>query len=509
MTDDPISRENAARANYLFARTLAVGINAVAAGLAVTAFFAVFLLWLQKSSNLELERGQYGSALVFVFLFATLCAYLVFEHLQSRKERLARERRIDATKRKPSARRAAPDPDDWGAVLEERLKAFDPIFADTPDAASDETPMPLVSPAGPAAAFETRPTVSGAPDAAALTTAPGAKTAPPRDPTADLFAQAVTAAVASLDEEPSAFMQFGVNLFVAGGSGELAKRGGLPAAQGRQMLSGMLAGLGMSPRSAEAFAANANTFAQVPHFRAPIDAGYRAMTHLIDKGFVEIAALPEVLGFWRMQDETCGAPEPVTFVATSVAVPPPGVPVAPEDRQRVIRTHKTVVTEALHRFQGRELHTLGNGCVMAFDDTTRALRAAMMCQEELDKFARANPSLVVAARIGVDTDIAATVAHDYVSAALPRTVTIAAMTPPGHIYCTEAAKNDALDMIAFAPMALGEMYADLAPLFSVAWSQAPVHVTSANPLEYRQVGALAEADESPPPRGAPGGKRPG
>lgn len=474
--DESPSYESDAKAAYAFTRTLAIGLNAVIAGLFATVFFAVVLLWLQKSSNLQLERTEYGSALFFIFLVVTLCAYLVFDYVQRRKEDAVQKRRAAAAREKSPPRKKRLNPDDWGAILEERLKEFDPIFAEGEPAAA---PAPSKSPVTAAAAEPHAPAAAAA--------------RPLKDPTAELFVQAVNAAAASLDEELSTFMQFGVNLFVAGGSGELVKRGMMSQARGRHILAAMLVDLGLTKRSAESFAANANTFAQVPHFRAPIDAGYRAMAHLIQTGFVEISALPEALGFWRIQDDLCRAPELVTFVTTSVAVPPPGVTVDPENRQRVIRTHKTVVTEVLHRFQGREIHSLGNGCIMVFDDTTRAIRAAMMCQEELDKFARANPTLVVAARIGIDTDIAAVVAHDYISAALPRTATIATLAPAEHIYCTEAAKNDALDVIDFQPTALSEIYADLAPLFSVTWSKVPVNATTADPLEYRQVGALADA----------------
>jgi len=489
MNDEtPSSEDNPARANYVLARALAIGINAITAGLVATAFFAVLLLWLQKRSGMALEKAQYVGVLIFILALVTLCAYLVFEYFQTQEDRAARERRAAARKKSPPAR-GKPDPDDWGAILKSRLKEFDPIFTDDNDApAAPTAPAPPPAPGKPAPigeAFEAEPTVSPVPAA-------GMKTAAIKDPTAELFVQAVNAAVASMDEELSRFMHFGVHLFVAGGSGELVKRGRVPAAQGKQALATMLTGLGVARRSAEALAENANTFAQVPHFRAPIDAGYRAMAQLIENGFVEIRTLPEALNVWQIQDEICQAPDVTTFVTTSVAVPPPGVAVNPEDRQRVIRTHKTVVTEVLHRFQGREIHNLGNGWIIVFDDATRAMRAAMMCQEELDKFARSNPSLVVAARVGIDTDIAAIVAHDYVSAALPRTVTIATIAPPGHIYCTEAAKNDAMDLIEFEPTALSDMYADLAPLFAVKWSQVPLGATSANPLEYRHVGALAD-----------------
>lgn len=488
MTDDNNSaQESGARAAYAFARTLAVGLNALITGLIVTAFAAVFLLWLQKSSGLQLEKAEYGGALLFIFLVVTLCGYLVFEYLQTRKEAKILQRRAAARKKGGGAKKTRIDPDDWGAILEQRLKEYEPIFKDG-DSAPDAPPPPppgLAPQSAKASTFETQPVVN---DVLAAPIAPGA---PIKDATAALFVQSVNAAVASLDGDVTNFLQFGVNLFIAGGSGELVKRGLMPGAQGKQLLVSMLTDMGMSKRSAEGLAANANTFAQVPHFRAPIDAGYRAMAQLIETGRMDFGALPEAMGFWRMQDEMCKAPELVTFVTTSVAVPPPGVVVDPENRQRVIRTHKTVITEVLHRFQGRELHNLGNGCIMVFDDTTRAIRAAMMVQEELDKFARSNPSLVVAARVGIDTDIAAVVAHDYVSAALPRTATIATITPAGQIYCTEAAKNDALDVIEFQPTALSEMYADLAPLYAVPWLQAPVNATNVDPLEYRQVGAMA------------------
>lgn len=463
------TRERRAAADYAFARALAVGLNALIAGLIATAFFAVTLLWLQKSSGLRLEKSQYGGVLLFILALTTLCAYLVCDYIQSRKEDDARRKRAASKPASTSSEKIRSD--DWGAILEARLKEFDPLFAE-----NEDQPPPAPQPAKQAAA------VSAA--------VPAAGAAPAKDLTALLFAQAVTAAVAALEERPTPFMLFGVNLFVAGAAGETAARNHLTAAQGKHVLDSMLAETGLSKRSAGAFAANAGTFAQVPHFRGPIEAGFRAMAAFMQTGMADASALPEVLAQWRIQDGICHAPEVMTFVTTAVGVPPPGTTVQAEDLQRVLRAHATVITETLHRFQGREIHNLGNGRIIVFDDATRAIRAAAQIMESLDKFARANPGLIVAPRIGVDTDIAAAVAHDYVSAALPRTVTLATIASANCICCTEAAKDDATDIIEFQPVPLSDLYSDLPPLFAASWAQAPVDVSNAAPLEYRQVGAL-------------------
>lgn len=489
--DQPPSREQNAAANYAFARALSVGLNAVVAGLIATAFFAVVLLWLQKSSGIALEKETYGSALLFILLLVTLCAYLVFDYLQRRKEQAAAKRRRAV--KSGTKRDTKPNPDDWGAILEARLKEFDPLFKE-----SDQAAVEIAEPPSQPAAETFTPTP---PSKATITPAPQPvaasigtpKAAPaPKDPTAALFTQSITASIVGMDDEPSPFLYFGINLFLAGASANLAGRTNLAPAQGKAVLEGMLLDIGISKRAAASFAASANTFGQIPHFRGPIEAGMRAMAHFTQSGYADGAALPEALSLWRMQEEICKPPELITFVTTSVGVPPAGVVVPAEDQQRVLRTHSNVITEILHRFQGREIHNLGNGRILIFDDATRAIRAATQCMEALDKFARTNPNLIVAPRIAVDTDLAAIVAHDYVSAALPRTVTIAAIAPAGGIYCTVAAQEDTADVIEFQPVSLGDMYPDLPPLVSAAWTAAPVEVSNANPLEYRQVGALAD-----------------
>lgn len=467
--------ERSAAANYAFTRALAVGLNALITGLIATAFFAIALLWLQKSSGIRLEKSQYGGVLLFILVLVTLCAYLVFDYIQSRKDEEAKRKRAANRPTLKSSEKIRDD--DWGAILEARLKEFDPLFAENEGPPASQ-PAKQATPAGGKAA------PSSAPVAAATTTAPV------KDLTAILFAQAVTAAIAAREETPTLFVSFGVNLFVAGAAGEIANRARLTPANGKHVLESMLLETGMSKRSASAFAANASTFAQVPHFRAPIDAGFRAMAEFAQSGMADASALSEMLVQWGIQDGIVHAPEAMTFVTTSVGVPPPGIAIQPEDQQRVLRTHTTVMTEVLHRFQGREIHNLGNGRIIVFDDATRAIRAATQIMESLDKFARANPTLIVAPRIGVDTDIGAIVGHNYVSAALPRTVTLATIASANCICCTEAAKDDATDIIEFQPISLSDIYTDLPPLFAAAWSQAPVDVSNAAPLEYRQVGAL-------------------
>lgn len=478
--EHPSTHTETAAANYAFARAMAIGLNALLVGLIATAFFAVGLIWLQRQSGIELDRGQYWGVLVFLLVLVTLSAYLVFDFAQSKKEALIRKRRAAA---KPPGHRSASKPagDDWGAILEARLKEYDPLFVE-----GSEEP-PAVAPESPPAPVVTPAAVAIAPRPAMAAPAPTAH----KDMSVALFAQGVSAAIAGLEDAPSMFLQFGINLFMAGAAGELAARGNLSAAHGRMVLETMLVELSVSKRRASAFAANANTFAQIPHFRAPIEAGFRAMAHFNATGFVELAVLPEMLAQWQIQDGICQAPEVMTFVATSVGVPPPGIVIAPEDQQRVLRAHGTIITEIVHRFQGREIHNLGNGRILVFDDATRAIRAATQCMEALDKFARANPALIVAPRIGVDTDIAAIVAHDYVSSALPRTVTIATIASARCVCCTEAAKDDAAEIIEFETVSLSDTFADMPPLFAAKWDQAPVEATAASPLEWRQVGALS------------------
>lgn len=153
VTDDPPpSHAETAAANYAFARAMAIGLNALLVGLVATGIFAVGLIWLQRNSGIELERRQYLGVLVFLLVLSTLCAYLVFDFAQSKKEALIRKRRAVA---KPSGQKTSNKPpgDDWGAVLEARLRKYEPLFADgeenepapAPRTAPEPSPAPVVT----------------------------------------------------------------------------------------------------------------------------------------------------------------------------------------------------------------------------------------------------------------------------------------------------------------------------------------------------------------------------
>jgi hypothetical protein len=248
----------------------------------------------------------------------------------------------------------------------------------------------------------------------------------------------------------------------------------------------MLYDAGLSKRSTAAFAANANTFAQVPNFRGSIDAGYRAMAHLQTAGFLNIADLMDVLAQWSIQESICRAPDMMTFVATSVGLAGPAS--APEDRLRVLRAHAKAADEMLAQFHGREISNLGNGIVAAFTDAATAVRAAEALQEYLDLFARENPALMVTPRVGIDTEMAAVVDGVYISAATARAVTIAALAPAHSIYCSEATAEEAAEVGTFEPAAVEGAYGDLPLLFEARWSRAPAKEGPA--VEYRQIGTM-------------------
>jgi hypothetical protein len=456
-------------------------INALSLGLVFTIVLAVLVLWLEKRSGIALEREQYRGLLAIIFLTITLSAYLVLEYFQQRRnEREAKAK--GAQKRKP---REEPAYAPIFAEPEPAATSAPVAVAPAPETNAGDYGLALEEPAANASFTPAKPVplsaVAGLP-----ATVPAVK-----DPTASVFVQSVSASVAGLDEEPTLFAHFGLRLYVMGGCGELTRRNALTTAQGKSLLIHMLTDMGVTKRDAISFAANANTFAQVPNFRGPIDAGYSAMAHLHEAGFLNIAELIDVLAHWKIQDGICQPPEPVTFMATAIGVAMPGAATPPEDRQRSLRAHNTFVGAALDHFQGREIHNLGNGIIAAFTDTTLAVRAAENILEQLDVFARENPKLTVLPHIGIDTEMAVLVNGTYVSAALTRAVTIAALTPTNHIYCSEATCGDAAEVFSFEPVTAIESYTELPPVFSASWSRAPAKGGPA--VEYRQIGTLADA----------------
>jgi hypothetical protein len=460
---DVSAQQNLAR--FRASRLAGLLVNALIIGIFGTMAMIVLVLWLQKKSGLALETAQFRQLMLMVFFIIMLSAYVVLEFFQHRKDERAAKLAAKTKRKKPR-----------------REAEFEAIFVEPPP-----TPKPEEVPAAPITidpgSGEAKVAFGGAAPAAMAEQAP-----PINDASATLFVQAVNAAAAGLAEDTTVFTTFGLHLFVMGGCGELVRRNGLASAPGKALFVRMLHDAGMAKRAAAAFAVNANTFAQVPNFRGPIDAGYRAMAHLQDAGFVNVADLLDMITQWGIQESICRAPDMMTFVATSVSFAGPAVPA--EDRLRVLRAHNKAVTEMLAQFHGREISNLGHGVVAAFSDAAAAVRAAEVFQEHLDLFARENQKLVVAPRVGIDTEMAALVDGVYVSAATARAVTIAALAPSHCIYCSEATAEEAAEVVAFEPAPTEGAYGDLPPLFEARWSRAPAKEGPA--LEYRQIGSLVD-----------------
>ncbi len=471
--NEPENPARQSQAQYRALRLASLLVNALTFAIVGTGLMAILGLWLQKESGVSLETGQFRQLMAMIFFIIMLSAYVVLEYFQHRREqREAKAARAAKARKKP--RRPEPQ--------------FEPIFAEpVPPTASGAAPLvPAEAAAAIAAAgdvTEETSTPFGAhiePAAAAVSAAQ-----PVNDAAMDLFTQTVNAAMAGLDERVSAFAEFGLHLFVMGGCGEFVRRNALAPAQGKVLLTRMLNDIGLSKRSAAGFAENANTFAQVANFRCAIDAGYRAMAHLQDTGVLNVPELLAVLAEWGLQEGICQPPDVMTFVATAVAA---GVNTVPEDRQRVLRAHAKAVGDVLAQFQGREIANLGSGVIAAFTDAATAVRAAEAIQGNLDFFVRENPALIVTPRVGVDTEMAATVNDVYVSAGTARAATIAALTPAHRIYCSEPTCDDCADIFEFSAVPPEEAYGDLPPLFEARWSRAPAEGGPA--LEYRQLGVL-------------------
>ncbi len=479
-------------------------LNAICLGLVVTGICAVLLLWLERRSGIDLDGDQFRTFLAIIFLVVVLTTYSVLEFIRKHLGNQQPEPAINRTR----ARRRGPTDDEWAVVGE---PSFDPIFktSEDSDQANGDRKLERSKPdeeyeAKPAP-FETRTGTSStetnrspeihngeAPTATAEMGAnPDTQTQNTTVADAALFARIVADGLEETGETFSPFSKFGQHLFLAGACGELTRQYLLSADQGKNLLVSMLKLLDVGKQTAEAFAANANVFSQVPHFRGPIDAGYRAMAQFISDGTADAADLENVLAQWQPLETICEVPEYVTFFATSVGVTSQDNVMTEEDRQRVVRMHNSTIWNALERYQGRELHNLGSGIVAVFPSAAVAVRAATICQGYLDIFAKENPSLTVGLRIGIDTELAAKVNEEYISVGTTRAVSIAAYTDESTILCSEKTREDALESVEFEPFVVTDGHRDFPPLFTAQWSR--LTNSGGRAVEYRQIGTLAEA----------------
>ncbi len=458
---------------------------------------------------------RFAGFLGLVFAVSFLTSFLVM--------RLVQQQRIDhaqAARQAPAPRPAAPMT--WEAAMEQKPTPYEQIFEDRNEGGAvvqaeranvpstrpldhtghvpfDSNParirsVKFIEPKPLATAHGAIPVpTSAAIDAAVWDEVPqGDDTGVGIDGTLAAMAQETIEYTQGHLIDVDAFVRFGLQLFISGAAGELARHNAWTETQGRQELIAAGIALGAPPQQAEDYATAANTFAQVESFRFMIDGGIAEMNARLGEAQDKFATLPVLLNSWNLLQQDVPLPEPHTVLVMAVNLKPQeGVETVPEVWRSILRNHKNFCAELIASSGGKVLQEITTGVALAFDTPELAVRTAVELQEQSDIWARNWKPHTISIEIGIDTALGLEIGGNVISVAQGRATRLLRLTQPNQILCTAPVQSSHVGSEEFTPEAFGEDTEGLPPVFSIAWTRARAAETAA--VEYRHIGTAEPA----------------
>jgi class 3 adenylate cyclase len=101
--------------------------------------------------------------------------------------------------------------------------------------------------------------------------------------------------------------------------------------------------------------------------------------------------------------------------------------------QEVLRTHNTIVREALKAHSGSEIKHTGDGIMASFASASRALECAIAIQRALAQHSESNPDMPIGVRIGLNAGEPVAEEEDLFGTAVQLAARICAHAEPGEI----------------------------------------------------------------------------
>jgi class 3 adenylate cyclase len=294
-----------------------------------------------------------------------------------------------------------------------------------------------------------------------------------------------------------AFDRYGLNLYLAGATQELAWREKLTHSTTASILTNVLTEQGTSLEAARAFCDRLETAANRERFRAMIDAGRAAMTASLDSQPIP----PEVnvttmLNAWSNPHGTAETVQRFAVLLTDLVGSTDATrKLGNTGAQRMVRAHNAIVRDALKNCRGTEVKHTGDGILCLFKSPIDAANAGVQIQQDAMAYVRDNPDIPLAIRLGVDYgEVSKDEAGEYFGPAISAIEGICDAGGTGDVAVSPSVKDQSqgsnLEFIELTPSPSAKLF--VPGLFKVFWQPKPVY--KAPPLEYRQIGTSDPAE---------------
>ncbi len=289
------------------------------------------------------------------------------------------------------------------------------------------------------------------------------------------FVNQANATVAKELGELNAFSRFGMSLLLAGAVSSLGQSKRLGREPQLAVLKQGLSGIGNTPDRTQTFCAELPGYGKNPRYTGMIQSGSKSMTAYLKGDSNATNGMGAMLADWSKPEKRPSVPSVFTFLFTDIA----GSTAMTQQlgnagAQKVVRAHNTAVRGAIAKVKGREVKHTGDGIMAVFSDAASAVNASIQMQRDIAAHNKANPSLPLVVRIGINAGEAVEEENDFFGAAVQMTARTCSKATDGNIWVTQSVVDGCKGQrLGFIPRGKFEMKGiqGARPLYEVGWTE--------------------------------------
>ncbi|HEY9080205.1 adenylate/guanylate cyclase domain-containing protein [Magnetovibrio sp.] len=198
---------------------------------------------------------------------------------------------------------------------------------------------------------------------------------------------------------------FGLVLFLVGAVQALRHQHKLSETVSNSVMAQTLSGLGLSKERAEHFSQHIDEYLiSNPRYSEMFQNGRSAMGEYLKSDTGPRGALSDALVAWdKPKSKSEGSTQPVTVLFTDIAGSTAMTQkLGDEGAQAVVRSHNSIVREAIQGFSGKEIKHTGDGIMASFPSAAAGVEAAMEMQKRTRSHNESDPNHPLGLKIGLN-----------------------------------------------------------------------------------------------------------
>lgn len=288
------------------------------------------------------------------------------------------------------------------------------------------------------------------------------------------------------------FNKFGICLFLAGAAEVVKERNSLSHLSFTSLLRDLVTVLGTSKGMAETFAEKYDTYlVEDSRYMEVFRSGRQAMIDKIDGQIPPGDRLLAAIERWNKPKDDQGGKEPITVVFTDIVGSTDMTQtLGDQGAQNVVRTHNTIVREALQQHSGKEIKHTGDGIMASFASGSEAIRATIDIQKDILEHIKEDPEFPLKVRIGLNTGELIMEENDLFGTTVQLSARICDKADAGEIFVSGATKAICQGSNEFFFTEHGEVelkgFKEPISLFKVIWKEEDVAAMKAKMAETEQ-----------------------